>query len=222
LFRSFFRVVDQIVSLISIHDLQGLRDIWQHLNSRLFRRLDPTQTGSVARLESGVLKLYVINCVQNKSPDKLKEFFDKMSPELYGQPDWKEWFALPFLPNPENNPTFVNYFSRQWQDTLLLSLHNFLAIIFSSLPPPKLADFHNSAAKIRRLRDENDAMRQTLLKQQKLQQNNLQSQKPLDIPRPTDVMDDFYIIASHADNAVPPTENQAKGLKSFLRNITGT
>lgn len=69
------KVVEQILSLISTHDLQGLRDLWQHLNSRLFRRLDPTQTGAVGRLEAGVLKLYVVNCVQNKNPEKVKEFF---------------------------------------------------------------------------------------------------------------------------------------------------
>ena len=34
--------------MISAHDLQGLRDLWQHLNSRLFRRLDPTQTGTIS------------------------------------------------------------------------------------------------------------------------------------------------------------------------------
>jgi len=215
------KVVEQILSMISAHDLQGLRDLWQHLNSRLFRRLDPTQTGAVARLEAGVLKLYVVNCVQNKNPEKVKEFFEKMSPELQGQPDWKEWFALPFLPNPESNPTFLNYFSRHWQDSLMLSLHNFLAIVFASLPPPKLADYHATSSKIKRLREENDAMRQTLLKHH---YNKVEKLPPLDIPRPNDVMDDFYIIASHELHAsnTAATENHTKGLKGFLRNFTGS
>ena len=41
---------------------------------------------------------------------------------------------------------------------------------------------------------------------------------PLDIPRPTDVMDDFYIIASHELHAsnTATTENHAKGLKGTL------
>ena len=133
-------MIEQILNLISNHDLQGLRDLWQHLNSRLFRRLDSTQTGAVSRLESGVLKLYVVNCVQTRNTEKLKEFFEKLSSELQGQSEWKEWFALPFLTNPESNPAFLNYFSRNWQDSLMLSLHNFLAIIFASLPPPKLGN----------------------------------------------------------------------------------
>ena len=65
-------------------------------------------------------------------------------------------------------------------------------------------------------------MRNTLLKQQ---QGNIQKLPPLDIPRPNDVMDDFYIIASHEStntNLATNTENHARGLKGFLRNITGT
>ena len=147
------------------------------MNSRLFRRLDPAQTGAINRLESGVLKLYLVNCIQNKNSEKVKDFFEKMSSELHGQSDWKEWFALPFLPNPENNPTFLNFFSRHWQDTLMLSLNNFLAIIFASLPPPKLAQYNSSTVKIKRLREENEVMRNTLLKQQ--QQSKIQKLPPL-------------------------------------------
>jgi hypothetical protein len=35
--------------------------------------------------------------------------------------------------NPEENTTFALYFSRQWQDTLFLSLHNFISIILSTM-----------------------------------------------------------------------------------------
>ena len=76
------KIISEILSQISSFDLQGLRDLWQHLNARLFRRLDPTQTGAVSRLESGVLKLYLVNCVQNKNGEKVKEFFEKLSSEL--------------------------------------------------------------------------------------------------------------------------------------------
>jgi hypothetical protein len=34
------------------------------------------------RLESGVLKLYLVNCVQTKRPEKVREFFEKMAVEL--------------------------------------------------------------------------------------------------------------------------------------------
>ena len=53
-------------------DNQSNIELWQHLNNKLFRRLDPTQTSTVGRLESGFLKLYVINCIQTRHHDKLK------------------------------------------------------------------------------------------------------------------------------------------------------
>jgi len=38
--------------------------------------------------------------------------------------------AFPFIKNPEDNPAYSVHFSKQWHDTMLVSLHNFLATIF--------------------------------------------------------------------------------------------
>jgi hypothetical protein len=38
--------------------------------------------------------------------------------------------VLPWVKSPEENPVFQVHFTRQWQDTLVVSLHNFLATIF--------------------------------------------------------------------------------------------
>jgi len=38
--------------------------------------------------------------------------------------------AFPFIKNPEDNPIYSVHFSKQWHDTMLVSLHNFLATIF--------------------------------------------------------------------------------------------
>lgn len=86
-----------------------------------------------------------------------------MGPELYGLPEWKDWFALPFIPNPESHPNFSSFFGRQWQDTLMLSLFNILSMVFSYLPPPRLAAISSTAAKIKRLTDENENLKQQLL-----------------------------------------------------------
>ena len=162
---------------ISNHDLASLRELWQHLNNKLFRRLDPTQTSTVGRLESGFLKLYVVNCIQTRHQDKLKEFFEKMANELQGQHEWREWFALPFLISStssgggcgsvESNPIFSAYFSRQWQDTLVLSFHNFMMLTFASMPAPRLADYWSTAIKLKKLKEENQAMRRKLMEQQR-------------------------------------------------------
>lgn len=38
--------------------------------------------------------------------------------------------VLPYVKNPEENPVFSVHFTRTWQDTLTVSLHNFLALIY--------------------------------------------------------------------------------------------
>ena len=132
------------MSLINGHDLTGLIELWNHFESKLFNRLDPIQSSAVSRLEAGLLKLFVINCIQSRRAEKVRDFFERMTPELQNQHEWRDWFALPFIANPETHPTFSPYFSRQWQDTLLLSLQNFLSLVFACLPTPKLASFNRS------------------------------------------------------------------------------
>jgi hypothetical protein len=79
------------------------------------------------------------------------------------------------LPNPDNNlceplttiSPHVLHMSQRFllQDTLLLSLHNFLSLVFARLPAPRLSEFQSTATKLKRLREENDVLRQTLVKQ---------------------------------------------------------
>lgn len=236
------RVVEQIGALISSHDLTGLRELWGHLEAKLFARLDPIQSVQITKLEAGLYKLYVINAIQNKRPEKVRDFFERMTPELHLQHEFRDWFALPFVVNPESHPTFSTYFSRQWQDTLLLSLQNFLSVVFLSIPPPKLADFGRSNEKIQRLKDENRLLKSKLFQLVRQQQQARKesdgvltpvpqlaspqgSRGPpkLSLPEirpPDDVMDDFFIIAQEVQSGAPSGDSQVKGLKSFLRNLS--
>lgn len=70
---------------------------------------------------------------QSGRNDKAQEFFLKQASELQNQAEWKDWFVLPFLPAPDSNPTFATYFSRQWADTFIVSLHNFLSVLFQCM-----------------------------------------------------------------------------------------
>jgi hypothetical protein len=52
---------------------------------------------AVRKLENAVLKLYLVNAVASGKTDKVTEFFARFTPELIGQPEWKEWFSkLPY------------------------------------------------------------------------------------------------------------------------------
>lgn len=104
---------------------------------------------AIKKMENSLLRMYLINACTNSKQEKVQEFFEKLGSDLQHQLEWKDWFgkfqiqffyftcdhqffliALPFVKNPEENPTFMVYFTRQWQDTMLISLHNLLAVSF--------------------------------------------------------------------------------------------
>ena len=206
------RIVDQLNSFINSHDLGGLVDLWRHLDSRIFTRLEASRVPAVRKLENSLLKLYAVTCVSTKQAEKLKEFFERIASDVHGQQEWKDWFALPWLKDPQDNPAFSLYFTRQWQDTLMLSLHNFLALVFQALPQPRLADMKKTASRQQAMREE---IRQLKLR---LADSGLAGNpKGIEVPLGREVMDDFYLIAQ--ETAV--VDNQVKTLKSFLRTITG-
>ena len=53
-----------------------------------------------------------MTCVSSKQPERLKEFFERLAPELQGQAEWKDWFALPWVKEPQENSAFSLYFTR--------------------------------------------------------------------------------------------------------------
>ncbi|XP_018018798.1 WD repeat-containing protein 91 [Hyalella azteca] len=214
------RLTDQIMSYIQTYDLQGLRDLWNHFDRRIFTRLSPSMQPYVRKLETSVLRLYVVNTLQTNKVDKLHEFFDKMAPELQTSPEWRDWFVLPYLKGAEDNPTFAMYFSRQWQDTLMVSLTNFLSVVFQNLQLPTLARHEEESEYIRSLQEEAEQLRVRL--------NAALSATPpapggfsLDgvmddvapPPPPALLMDDFYSIAQESPGG---SEVQMRSFKNFF------
>lgn len=162
--------------------------------------------------------------------------------------------VFPFCKNPEENPVFAVCFSKQWQDTLLISLHNFLATIFQCMPQPTLTRTDTEASLIKKLQEENTLLRtrlQVLTSQQQSSgttttthqsrlssfhnQKSLDSKRqtrttsnpqtlddiiPFEIPPPTHIVDDFYIIAQETVNIGNMADSQARGLRSLIRNIS--
>lgn len=48
---------------------------------------------------------------------------------------------MPYLPKPQDHPTFRVYFTREWQEIYLTSLNNFLSIAFRQMHLPTLLSF---------------------------------------------------------------------------------
>uniref|UniRef100_A0A3B4CM78 WD repeat-containing protein 91 n=1 Tax=Pygocentrus nattereri TaxID=42514 RepID=A0A3B4CM78_PYGNA len=155
------KIIDQLQQFIQGYDLAGLKEYWSYLDRRLFCRLEDVYRPTVNKLRTSLFRYYLVHTVQNQ--EKTQEFFQKQAVELQGQVEWRDWFVLPFIPAPEQNPAFSPYFSRQWADTFLVSLHNFLSVLFQCmhiLTPSPLFD-----AEVQRttsIQEENEQLRQIL------------------------------------------------------------
>uniref|UniRef100_A0A672PZD4 WD repeat-containing protein 91 n=1 Tax=Sinocyclocheilus grahami TaxID=75366 RepID=A0A672PZD4_SINGR len=156
------KIIDQLQLLIQSYDLTGLKEYWTYLDRRLFSRLEDVYRPTVNKLRTSLYRFYIIHTVQMKNPEKTQEFFLKQVLELQAQPEWRDWFALPFIPAPEQNPSFSPYFSRQWADTFLVSLHNFLSVLFQSSPQPVLLSFDSEVQRITSVQEESEQLRQQL------------------------------------------------------------
>ncbi|KAG5667554.1 hypothetical protein PVAND_015533 [Polypedilum vanderplanki] len=243
------KIIESIQVAINASDLQELRDIWKNLDNFFFSKLEQNYAEAVKKLESGIFKIYLVAAHNSGRSERIAEFFVKMANEIHAQNDWREWFYFQYCKNPEEHSTFTVYFTKSYQDTLFLSLHNFLATIFQSMPLPTLMRIESETAQIKKLQEENSKLRQrlqmTLSQQQQVQTGMVgslgghqhQSRQqifmdkktrignatnpneiiPFDIQPPAHLVDDFFIIAQES---LSISENQSRGFKSIIRNIS--
>ncbi|CAE1317798.1 WD repeat-containing protein 91 [Acanthosepion pharaonis] len=156
------KLLDQLQQYISSYDLVSLRDYWARLNTRLFSRLDQRYMAGVRKMEVGLLKFYLVFAAQNNKHDKVMEFFEKMTPELQSQSEFREWFIFPFVRNPEDHPVFSMHFTRHWQETYFLSLHNFLSTVLQVIPRPALLCFDEDTILKKKILQENEMLKMKL------------------------------------------------------------
>ncbi|CAH0554439.1 unnamed protein product [Brassicogethes aeneus] len=207
------KIIEQMSSFITNYDLNSLRELWSHLEVHMFAKLESHFTAGVKKLENAVLKMYLVNAITNNKSEKVNEFFVKTTPELQSQNEWKDWFVIPFIKNPEENPTFSLHFTKQWQDTLLVSLHNFLSSIFQYMPTPTLMHFEEYANKITKLEQRNESLKNRLALL--IEKGPESSVTPCNVEPPPHLLDDFYIIAQES-NII---DSQGKSLKNLIRNM---
>uniref|UniRef100_A0A3Q2L5K2 WD repeat-containing protein 91 n=1 Tax=Equus caballus TaxID=9796 RepID=A0A3Q2L5K2_HORSE len=158
------KIVDQLQQLMQVYDLAALRDYWSYLERRLFSRLEDIYRPTINKLKTSLFRFYLVYTIQTNRNDKAQEFFAKQATELQNQAEWKDWFVLPFLPSPDTNPTFATYFSRQWADTFIVSLHNFLSVLFQCMPVPVILNFDAECQRTSQVQEENEVLRQKTAK----------------------------------------------------------
>ena len=128
------RIAEQLTLYIHQFDIAGLIEYWTQVEQRLVSTLivhSQQQTSSLAKIRTNLYRCYLVHTIQSSRTEKVHEFFDRLAKTLQQSPDWtKEWFALPFIKNPEENSTFQLYFTKQWNDLFWISLQNFLSVAF--------------------------------------------------------------------------------------------
>ncbi|XP_060072966.1 WD repeat-containing protein 91-like [Ylistrum balloti] len=215
------KLVEQLYTYIVTYDLASLREFWNNLNHRLFSRLEQRYMPSVRKLEVGLLKFYIVYASQNNHQDKVREFFEKMTPEIQNQSEFKDWFSFPFIKSPEENSSFVMYFTKPWQDTYFLSLHNFLSVIIQAMPAPTLLNFDIEHKRMKNLQEENEMLKQklhgiTTKPETDSQMRNQQPNEP--ISRGANSMDLIYDFSALADESFEQ-EKQQKTSRRFPINF---
>ncbi|CAF4063238.1 unnamed protein product [Adineta steineri] len=144
------RITEQLTLYIHQFDINNLIDYWtqieQHLLSALILR-SQQQTNVLTKIRTNLYRCYLIHAIQSSKTEKVNEFFDRLAKILQQSNEWtKEWFALPFIKNPEENSIFQLYFSKQWNDLFWISLQNFLSTAFYHMTPPKICSLEENNA----------------------------------------------------------------------------
>jgi WD repeat-containing protein 91 len=140
------KITDQLLSFVYSYDLSGLLDYWSYLEHKFFSKItlklsNTSSTALTRKYELFLLRFYLIHALQTSKTEKAFELFENYGYKLQSQSEWREWYCLPFLKNPEENPTFSIYFSKNWIDTFIVSLQNFLNITFQSVQFPRLLNY---------------------------------------------------------------------------------
>ncbi|KAH7731358.1 hypothetical protein AAVH_00256 [Aphelenchoides avenae] len=174
-------LVKEVVGAIETFDIDRLASLWEFFNSKLFKNLTEDENRLATELENDVYRLYLVNCIQHKQQAKTPVFFSRMANYVRNNPEWKEWYVLPFIPDAEIEEKFRKYFASQWQERLLVSLHNFVSVSLEKVSPPALVNYVLQAMESRK----GDAV----------SHQRLISASSANDPLENELMDDFAIIA---------------------------
>ncbi|OXA61123.1 WD repeat-containing protein 91 [Folsomia candida] len=124
------RIVSDLAVFIDSSDLHSLRELWSYLEGKFFSRLAPTHSSVVKKYEFGLYKFYLVEALKAGRKDKLSEFFEKMATELNPYPEWKEWYLIGYIKNPEDHSTASTYSNKNYREAFFVSIRNFLTVIY--------------------------------------------------------------------------------------------
>lgn len=85
--------MDHILQCINRSDFISLQNYWVYLNKRFFSRLAHDSLMTVYRLETHILRLFLVSASRQGKHDVVRDFFEKMTDSLQDKKEWKDWFG---------------------------------------------------------------------------------------------------------------------------------
>lgn len=93
------QVVGRLFSCINQCDLPALQGFWNQLTQKLFSQLSSNVKDTVYRLETSLLKLFLVHAKSQGKHDVVHVFFGKNSQSLVKRREWKEWLGELYMSN---------------------------------------------------------------------------------------------------------------------------
>lgn len=137
-FTDIYPRLQTIFANLSNYEIDNFILFWDFLNKRFFFHLDAEHYNLCCTLKSDLLKYYLVYAVKSRNPSKVTDFFSAYSHEILADSPLRAWYVLPYLEEPDKDGDFAVYFSSRWAELLKITLHNFLSVVLSTAPPPKL------------------------------------------------------------------------------------
>nr|GEV28979.1 WD repeat-containing protein 91 homolog isoform X1 [Tanacetum cinerariifolium] len=107
------------------------------------------------KLETSLLRYYIVSCVQLGRIDKVVEFFKDFGDDLmHKDHDWMYWFGISYVKNPSLDLVFRVYFTKEWFDALNLSVRNFLSEVFNGTRIPALLKISSEKHNVNNLKND--------------------------------------------------------------------
>nr|VZI12145.1 unnamed protein product [Spirometra erinaceieuropaei] len=129
------KIVREIQRAITVLDVSALDRIWSGLETCFGCRLDKAQQKQFEIFKIHTYRTLICEAVKGKRTEVVTSFFTEQKSFDLTSEDWPAWLALSFTPDPSRTAPFSHYFTRTWMDILLLSISNYLCIIFAAVLP---------------------------------------------------------------------------------------
>ena len=102
-------IVKHMFRLVVNHDSSALMTLWSFLENRFFRTLRDEELLKIASTKkNNLFKHFISTCIRDNRKEIALKFLKEQCADTSSS--WREWFALPFMDEPEKDSRLGIYF----------------------------------------------------------------------------------------------------------------